>query len=274
MSDCWNPAFAHLHPVFTQLAAVQIWQDCQTWPSCERLNTLLPQSLTANTGKPLHFLPQDHTLPYAELPYEERIFQHGVIATRPNWHDFFNALIWGLFPHSKVVINTLHGADIAANGKGRTLQRDALTLLDESGLIIAASRTALLEQIMAFEWEQVFVAEKAAWGREIAAFAFGHALLEKLLTPFIGLTAHALLVAVEADFFQQDLPAQQAYLDQVIAKALQQAVMPSPKHLNPLPVLGRPDWWPQQNSDFYQNQAYFRPYRQQRPVSIIFSAHL
>ena len=127
---------------------------------------------------------------------------------------------------------------------------------------------------MAFEWEQVFVAEKAAWGREIAAFAFGHALLEKLLTPFIGLTAHALLVAVEADFFQQDLPAQQAYLDQVIAKALQQAVMPSPKHLNPLPVLGRPDWWLQQNSDFYQNQAYFRPYRQQRPVSIIFSAHL
>ena len=41
--------------------------------------------------------------------YEQRIFEQGLVPTRPaNWHDFFNALIFLLFPQTKKEMNRLH----------------------------------------------------------------------------------------------------------------------------------------------------------------------
>ncbi len=269
MPDRWNPAFETLHPCFGQLQNIRCWQGLEDWPACERLANGLAAGLQSADGMPIRFLPQDHTLPYPELYYEERIFQHGIVSTRPNWHDFFNALMWNLFPHTKVLINALHAADIKQYGKPRTPQRDALTVLDESGVIIVASRRELLQRVLDFAWETLFWQERAAWGQEIGCFMIGHATLEKMLTPYVGVTAHALLVEVEPAFFQASLAQQHAYLDQVMATTLQQGKLYSPACLNPFPLLGIPAWWDNSDLAFYQNKGYFRDKNRVREVNII-----
>lgn len=221
MADVWNAAFDALHPAFRQLDNVRCWEDAADWPACDLLTQQLPKGLRAQSGKPIHFLPQDHTLPHPELYYEERIFQRGIVSTRPNWHDFFNALMWAVFPQTKVQINALHVADMERQGKKRTPQRDALTILDESGVIIAATRRDLLQHIIDFSWEKLFWQERDAWGREIGCFMIGHAMLEKLLTPYVGVTAHTLLVEVDQAFFGLELAQQQAWLDGVVEEMLQ-----------------------------------------------------
>ena len=41
--------------------------------------------------------------------YECRIWERGEVETRPdNWHDFFNALVWLAFPHTKNAISAAH----------------------------------------------------------------------------------------------------------------------------------------------------------------------
>lgn len=269
MPDIWNAAFESLHPAFRQLQNVRCWQDSTDWPACDMLTTVLPEELCSFGGQPIQFLPQDHTLPYPELYYEERIFRYGIVSTRSNWHDFFNALMWGLFPQSKVLINALHAADLEQHGKQRTSQRDALTILDESGVIIVATRRELLQYVLDFVWEPLFWQERSAWWREIGCFLIGHAMLEKLLTPYVGITAHALLVEVEAGFFSFSLAEQQAYLDGVVAEALNRGYLRSPVCLNPFPLLGIPGWWGNNMQAFYWNEAYFRAKNRQRKVSII-----
>jgi hypothetical protein len=274
MSDLWNPVFATLSPCFQQLHNCTVWQGFREWPDAHDLEAVLPEGLRSQSGARIRFLPQDHTLPFPELYYEERIYQQGIVSTRKaNWHDFFNALIWGLFPQSKVQISASHARDLAQQtDKKRTPQRDALTVLDESGVIIAASRRDLLQLIETFAWQTLFCSEKGAWGQEIACFMFGHAMLEKLMTPYVGLTAHALLVDVEDAFFGWSLREQQAFLDQQIAGALSQGILRSPRTLNPFPMLGVPGWWNDQSPAFYRDQTYFRPAGRAREVDIIRAA--
>lgn len=269
MADFWNPVFDSLHPCFRQLQNIRCWQEQAEWPEAEMLTRLLPAGLCAQSGQPIRFLPQDGTLPFSELYYEERIFQHGIVATRLNWHDFFNALMWALYPQTKVMVNALHATDIMRHGQPRTSQRDALTVLDESGVVVAASRRDLLQLALDFSWEALFWQERAAWRREIACFVLGHATLEKLLTPYVGLTAHALLVAVEPAFFGLALAQQQAYLDGVMAASLQRSELLSPAGLNPFPLLGVPGWWANDAPAFYHNERYFRAKTRERKAQII-----
>lgn len=221
-------------------------------------------------GVPVRFLPQDAQIPFLELYYEERIFQHGIVSTRSaNWHDFLNALIWVLYPQTKITISTLHAADLASHGKPRTPQRDALTLFDENGVVIAATRRQLLQHVLDFDWQTLFCAERAAWGTEIGCFVVGHALLEKMLTPYVGVTAHALLVEVDEGFFALNLQEQQAHLDSRMPTALRGNALQSPLHLSPLPVLGVPGWWSDADAGFYTDSRYFRAKSRQRYAQIL-----
>lgn len=268
--DVWNPQFATLHPVFQQLPAIEAWSSYQQWPECEALQRLLPADLQAQSGMPIQFVAQDATLPFPALYYEERIFQHGMVATRPaNWHDFFNALMWSQYPRTKVQINAQHAADLQQYGKQRTPQRDALTLFDESGVVIVSTRREGLQPILDFDWQTLFVEQRDAWSNDMACFVIGHALLEKLLTPYVGVTAHALLVEAPPAFFAQDNQAQRAWLDQVITDFLAAGKLLSPLHLNPVPVLGIPGWWANSDAAFYQQSGYFRAKSRERPGSIL-----
>jgi len=149
-------------PIFKDLESIFVTSKINDWPTVDQLQSLLPKDLCAKSGKKLQFYPQNETLPEFNMGYEERIYQTGLISTREkNWHDYFNALIWTLFPKTKIELNVLHFQEITSNNyvnqnNKRTYSRDAITHLDESGIIIAVSDWKLVELLRAHQWKEVF----------------------------------------------------------------------------------------------------------------------
>jgi len=208
----------------------------------------------ARPAGPLRFV-QAHAAPSGEA-YEAYIHRTAEVPTRDNLHDFFNGLVWLHFPRAKRRLNALQAAEIARDGIGATrgLLRDALTLFDENGAVLDAP-PALWQALLAHDWQRLFVHERTLW-REARLLVFGHALLEKLVTPRKALTAHVLWAPGAARSIAAD--------DAAIEAAL------TPSHLAgkpfaPLPVLGVPGWWPANEAPgFYDDAAVFRPPRSPR----------
>ncbi len=235
---------------FAALAAA-LPQD--RWPDCADLNA----AFAARAG--VRFVPpaQDG------LGYEARITARGEVATREgSWHDLFNALVWAVFPQAKRALNLRHAAGrLAGDGESvragtRGARRDAATVLDESGVIVACANEELAVLLRGFQWRELFVTQRAAVVRDLRCMMFGHALAEKALAPYVGMTGHAVILSVPA----AALAAPPAMLDEYLAAWLADPEMlTAPRDLHPLPVLGVPGWWPA-NADpaFYDNKDYFR----------------
>ena len=196
----------------------------------------------------------------AELPpgqaYEQYIFDTGQVPTRENLHDFFNGLVWLQFPHTKRRLNQLQAQAIVADGVQavRGPLRDALTVFDENGAVLSAP-PALWAALRARDWQALFVDLRPLW-REARLVLFGHALLEKLVSPRKPTVAHVYQAPVAINSI--------ASLDAWLA----QAVQPGPwsaKPFTPLPVLGVPGWWPANEvPGFYGDAQVFRPPRAAR----------
>ena len=104
---------------------------------------------------------------------------------------------------------------------------------DEGGVIVAASDIELLRHVECFAWKRLFWRERTRVARAMRFFLFGHALYEKALAPFTGITGRSILIHVAAD-----LPAA------------------------PLPILGVPGWCAENESaGYYDDATYFRPGR-------------
>ncbi len=194
--------------------------------------------------------------------YERRVRETGEIAVRPDtWHDRLNVLAWCLFPRAKAALNARHVADLAqAEAPVRSRVRDALSLFDEDGLVVACADPSLAALVRAHRWTELFVDRRADVVAHLACVPFGHALMEKLLDPFIGLTAKVRFVDVSSAWF--DLPWREriAVLDAALAAMVcDPADFTTPRVLTPLPVLGLPGWWGA-NTDprFFENRRYFR----------------
>jgi len=206
-------------------------------------------------GAPVRFVPQS-ALPAGEA-YESFIIRTQSVPTRDNLHDFFNGLAWLHFPAAKCRIHALQAEVIARRGVGATrgTLRDALTVFDENGAVLDAP-PALWQALAERDWRRLFIRERALW-REARLLVFGHALLEKLTQPRKPITAHVLRGPVAAGAIAID--------DAAIARALEPAYLAG-KPFVPLPVLGIPDWWPQnQNFSFYDDSDVFRPRRVPEP---------
>src|SRR5512147_150765 len=76
--------------------------------------------------------------------YEAHIAATGRVPTRDNAHDLFNALVWLAWPRTKAALNARQALELARDGvRGRRGPvRDAATLIDESGLLLAADGNA------------------------------------------------------------------------------------------------------------------------------------
>lgn len=198
------------------------------------------------------FVPQDD-LPLG-VAYEHFIFEQRRVPTRDGLHDFFNGLSWLHFPHTKARLNALQAQHIELDGvqSRRGAVRDALTLFDENAALLAAP-PALWEALMAKDWHALFVTHRALWA-QAQLVLFGHALLEKLVSPRKAITAHVLVLPFEATPGSVSLPA----WDTRLAASLS-AEWLRDKPYTPLPVLGVPQWWAANaNAAFYNDPAVFR----------------
>lgn len=208
----------------------------------------LADALTSASTVPIRFAAQS-VLPAGE-PYERYIFQTGCCPTRDNLHDFFNGLCWLHFPQTKRRLNQLQAAQIEADGirDVRGAVRDALTVFDENAAFLHAP-DALWEALVAKDWNRLFGDLRPMW-RESHLVLFGHALLEKLVAPRKGITAHVYRVH-PASTSLADLDAW--VVDDISAERL------AAKPFAHLPVLGVPGWWAQNEAPtFYADSTVFR----------------
>ena len=222
---------------------------------------MAPSTHGNQRGMPIRFRPS------ALLPgvaYEQHIFQTGEVSTRANhWHDLFNALVWCRFTRLKSAMNAAHCAQISSRYvPNRGPQRDALTLFDESGVMVVSTSKSFLNALAARDWNEVFLQQTSLWHEKVLVFVCGHALLEKFLTPYKALTAHALLLHIDDRLAGLSREEVLQSLDRGLAGALAEGrVLESTGSLSPMPLMGIPGWWPEaeQDASFYADRQVFRP---------------
>lgn len=238
------------------------------WPTLARLQQALesaPGKICSASGQALRFVPQGTSPARFEEGYEPRAYLTGEVQTRTNnWHDLFNALVWLTFPRTKVELNRRHyqaAMEEASAPGNRGRSRDAFTLFDESGVVIACSRSQLADLLREFRWNELFWQRRAELVSHMSFVLFGHSLYEKALAPYIGLTGHALVFLLEDSFHTLPETERLAQLDALMARYFAEQAF-SPDALAPLPLLGVPGWWAgNQDAEFYANTRYFRPGR-------------
>lgn len=190
----------------------------------------------------------------ADLPegsaYEQHIFDRRCVPTRDGLHDFFNGLAWLHWPLTKRRLNQLHAAQIARTGiqPVRGAARDGLTIFDENVALLRAP-DALWAALAAKDWQRLFVDLRPLW-QQADLLLFGHALLEKLVTPRKAITAHVYRVPTASQSMTE--------LDAWLAVDLSAEKLAT-KPFSHLPVLGVPLWWTANAEPaFYADASVFR----------------
>jgi len=275
MDDHWSPDFYVENRLFSQVSILAShFSDSRDWPTLSDFNQLMLETqghLKSLHGAALKFVDQGDKTSNPDESYEARIYLKGEIQTRSrNWHDFFQVLIWCTYSKSKRLINKMHYLALANRVSSQDANRrsdieNTLTLFDECGAIIVSCNPRLLELIKKFEWSELFLHQRSLFESEIKCFIFGHALFEKCLTPYIGMTAHSLCLAVEASFFSLGDEEQKKQVDELACRFFNEQDNLTPRILDPFPVLGLPGWDRRNNApEFYQNKEYFRDKRRSR----------
>jgi hypothetical protein len=205
-------------------------------------------------------------VPQSALPenqaYEDFIFKTAQVPTRDGLHDFFNGLCWQRFPQAKRRLNQLQAAEIASQGirPTRGPVRDALTLFDENVVLMHAP-DKVWAALQARDWLTLFVDLRGQW-QHVHIVLFGHALLEKLVTPYKSITGHVYRVSNDIN------PHDDVALDAWLVQDLQPTKLAT-KPYEPLPVLGVPGWWPANaERTYYEDTQVFRPKRE-----VVFKCH-
>lgn len=209
------------------------------------------RGLVTGFGQPLQFLPQ------AALPegaaYESWIAETGCVPTRDNLHDRYNAMIWMSCPHTKASLNAVQARAIQRQ-QGASLRgavRDAATLWDENlaVIVVRSDQEILQARLAAHDWQSLFIVLRDYWHDCWTVAPFGHALLEKLGSPYKAITAHVLIQPMQ-DFNWDSL-------DRQLAGRVHDDM--TPKMFMPLPVMGLPGWDPHNvNPMFYVDSQVFR----------------
>ena len=251
------------------------------FPTAGELCRMLPAGIESHGGQPVRFIPA------GDIPgvaYEDHIFSTGRVSTRPDsWHDLFNAMVWCRFPRLKAAMNAVHfeqqktRQSPARGVRGaRGKMRDALTLLDESGAIVVGSDRESLQAMAEHDWPRVFGSGTSSQPNsdepdKLDLFLCGHALLEKFLDPYKAITAKVLLVQVEEHSKLLSRNDFIARLDHRLAdRLLDGNLFSHPADLSPLPLMGVPGWWPEQDSAFYSDRGVFRPRRENSNPAPVF----
>lgn len=257
--------------LFAPIAALMAPHRDGPLPDAATLTRMLrthAPTLADEAGVALHFVAQQGDA----RDYEAGIGALGAIPTRPdNWHDYFNALAWCAWPHSKLACHRAHLAEIeqrrAAGLPGRGPRRDALTQFDECGILVVSSAGDILAALANHEWEQTFWQRRARLLESTRFLVFGHGTWEQLRAPFHGLCAKAIYRQVGNEWLSLDALARQQEADRWLAAHLAApTALPSPRALRPVPLLGIPGVTGENAvPDYYRDTSQFRPRRHSTP---------
>jgi hypothetical protein len=240
--------------------------DTSDWPSCNALNCLVREragTIVNTNGVEIQFVPQYERPKSFETGFEQRTFLSGEVQVRPkNWHDLLNALIWLLFPKSKAALNARHYSVLKADKfLGRSPEGDALTLFNEEGVIVLSRNAELTMLLKDFRWIELFYERRYEVLSQMSFYVYGHALLEKTINPYVGMTGKALIInqpdaGIDPSASGLKIDVDNALFGLVSDKRL----FRSGREFSPLPMLGLPGCWDgNEKLDFYLNKAYFRP---------------
>jgi hypothetical protein len=231
-------------------------------PTLDQLNALVAgHAVTTGNGQPLQFVPPGGST----LAYEERAWLRGEIEMRiDNWHDAYNALVWLSFPRAKAALNRKHYLTMierrSTGCKDRGRLRDALTQFDECGLVVACADMSLWDAIRAHRWRDVFAGRRADVTASMRFFLFGHASLDALRAPFVGLTAKTFCFEVDAAWPAQARSAQLATVDAWLAARIEGSDESFGRSFQPIPLLGIPGVIAEnEDPTYYDDTRQFRP---------------
>lgn len=258
------------HALFDPVRALMALHGFALPADLDSLNALVRRhapGLRTHAGLPVRFRPPLESV----LGYEAHIDASGEVPTRPqNWHDYFNALAWCVWPRSKATLNALHLRAIAAREaaglKGRGRQRDAMTQFDECGVLVVTTEPAIAAALANHAWHEAFWLRRRQLADTTRFMVLGHASWEQLRAPFFGLCAKALYRVVPQAWFDLAPAARQAEADDWLAAEFERrAEHLVPRDFSPLPLLGIPGVTPDNEHEaYYLDTRQFRPARVER----------
>ncbi len=270
----WEGAFFHQSPMFAPLQPLaEQFAHFEKWPGLDDYQNFLeqwPHPVETLSGQPLRIVEQAGKPDTFEQHYAPRIYASGEIQTRTeNWHDFFQYLTWFMFPKTKARINAIHiphaqeRIDSGVALGRRSPIENTLSLFDEGGAVLLSSDESLLQLVREFRWKELFWGRREALEKYFECITFGHAMYEKGLVPYVGMTANTVLLQCPESFHEMSWEAKWQWLDQQLEAIFREGTrLQHPKDLQPFPILGMPGWHTDNNrEDFYDNQRYFRPGR-------------
>ncbi len=267
----WDTEQAQASPAFEPLRVHGGAVFDTAWPGLDDFQRLLdardPPVRVAG-GRPLRIVRQGPKPVVLEDKYEARIHLRGELQVRKDhWHDYFNVLVWLAFPRSKAALNARHFAALreqqAAGAQNRGPAQDALTLFDEGGVVVASGDEELLGLLQEWRWKELFWANRTRLQARMRFVLFGHALYEKALRPFAGITGRGVVLRTEPELLAAPLPERLAELDARLAAHLADpGRLLATRELAVVPILGVPGWSADnERESYYDNTDYFRPGR-------------
>lgn len=267
----WNTEYVQASPMFEPLRLHGGTVFETAWPGPDDFQRLLDRRdppVRVASGWPLQIVRQGRKPATFEEKYEARIYLRGELQVRrDHWHDTFNVLVWLAFPQAKAALNARHYAALREQLAARTANRgpaqDALTLFDEGGVIVTSCDDELLGLLREWRWKELFWGNRARVSAGMRFHLFGHALYEKALRPFIGVTGRGILLKVAPELLAALPAAQLAALDSSVAEhILDPRHLIATRELAVIPILGVPGWCADNEREaYYNNTDYFRPGR-------------
>ena len=267
----WNPGFLARSPMFEPLRALGGALAVPEWPTRQALQDLLARGgdpVMTLSGLPVRLVPAGGRMRSFEERYEARIHLRGEMVFRDrNWHDLLNVLVWLTFPRAKAALNARHfealEAQHAAGAANRGPAQDALTLFDEGGVIVASRDKKLLGLLAEWRWKELFWSNRAQLPARMRFLLFGHALYEKALRPFLGITGRGVLLDVEPELLAGPPGRALGEIDSRLAATISESRnLAAARDLAVVPILGVPGWHPENEQEsYYDNTDYFRPGR-------------
>lgn len=267
----WLSPYLPIHQAFAKRPALPLFEWLNEYFTNNNIH------LKNHQNHPLSFTHQNE-LEHG-MAYESHIGQYHKIPTRDNLHDWFGACVWSVFPKTKSLLNAKHlthmNDDTTANKRNRV--RDTITVFDENGAVLVVADDdighAIGQGLGDFNWQTCLIDNRQYWAndgktcdeyhfddKKAKVFIFGHALLEQLIHPYKSLCSHALVIKTDSSFFKKPLNEQLIILDDDLSDYLTHFLKEgaTPRQLNPLPILGVPYFWDNQNTDFYHDPFIFR----------------